>query len=56
MAQMNEATAVAKVVVINAFAAIPFAASALPALNPSQPTQSNPVPNSTANKPGPKVR
>src|SRR5204863_790309 len=44
MAHVNEATAVASVVVINAFAAIPSGASALPALKPYQPTQSNPVP------------
>src|SRR6266571_5644489 len=44
MAQVNEATAVASVVVMNAFAAIPSAARALPALNPYQPTQSKPVP------------
>ena len=43
-AQVNEATAVASVVVMNAFAAIPSGASALPALKPYQPTQSNPVP------------
>ena len=44
MAQVNEATAVASVVAINAFAAMPSGASALPALKPYQPTQSNPVP------------
>src|SRR5213078_818673 len=44
IAQLNEATAVARVVVINAFAAIPSGASALPALKPYQPTQSKPVP------------
>src|SRR5512141_2302460 len=44
MAQVNEATAVASVVVMNAFAAIPSAATALPALNPYHPTQSIPVP------------
>src|SRR5947207_9990134 len=44
IAQANEATAVARGVVINAFAAIPSGASALPALKPYQPTQSNPVP------------
>src|SRR5438094_2407821 len=44
IAQVNEATAVASVVVMNAFAAIPSGASALPALKPYQPTQSNPVP------------
>src|SRR5437763_16553549 len=44
MAQVNEATAVASVVLINAFAAIPSDARALPALKPYQPTQSKPVP------------
>src|ERR1041384_5892629 len=44
MAQTNDATAVARVVVVNAFAAIVSAATALPALNPYQPTQSMPVP------------
>src|SRR6201993_1168100 len=44
MAQVNEATAVASVVLVNAFAAIPSGASALPALKPYQPTQSKPVP------------
>src|ERR1700740_427723 len=44
MAHVNEATAVASVVLMNAFAAIPSAARALPALNPYQPTQSKPVP------------
>src|SRR5882757_10534946 len=42
--QTNEATAVASVVVVKAFAAIPSAATALPALKPYQPTQSMPVP------------
>src|SRR5437879_5633290 len=42
--QVKEATAVASVVVVNALAAIPSAATALPALNPYQPTQSMPVP------------
>src|SRR5204863_8162828 len=42
--QTNEATAVAKVVVVNAFAAITSAATALPALKPYQPTHSIPVP------------
>src|SRR5438105_15914923 len=42
--QTNEATAVAMVVVVNALAATPSAATALPALNPYQPTQSMPVP------------
>src|SRR5689334_5695580 len=44
IAQTNEATAVAMVVVMNAFAATPSAAAALPALKPYQPTQSMPVP------------
>src|SRR5882672_3743497 len=43
-AQTNEATAVASVVVVTALAATPSAATALPALNPYQPTQSMPVP------------
>src|SRR5678815_1966157 len=42
--QTTEATAVARVVAMNALAAIPSAATALPALNPYQPTQSIPVP------------
>src|SRR6266496_6032370 len=42
--QTKEATAVAIVVVVKAFAAMPSAATALPALNPYQPTQSIPVP------------
>src|SRR4026208_2383695 len=41
---VNPATAAERVVVINAFAAMPSAATALPALNPYQPTQSMPVP------------
>src|SRR5213075_3489059 len=44
IAHVNEATAVASVVVVNAFAAIPSGASALPALKPYHPTQSKPVP------------
>src|SRR4051812_3792164 len=40
----NEATAVAIVVVMNAFAATPSAATALPALKPYQPTHNMPVP------------
>src|SRR4029453_9939140 len=44
IAQVNEATAVASVVLMNAFAAIPSGASALPALKPYHPTQSRPVP------------
>src|SRR5437867_7250205 len=44
IAHVNEATAVASVVVVNAFAAIPSGASALPALKPYHPTQSRPVP------------
>src|SRR6266496_1514598 len=43
MAHVNDATAVASVVLMNAFAAIPSGARALPALNPYQPTQSKPV-------------
>src|SRR5208283_2430879 len=41
---VNEAIAVAIVVVVNAFAAITSAPTALPALNPYQPTHSMPVP------------
>src|SRR5438876_12171837 len=44
IAQVNDATAVASVVVVKALAAIPSAPSALPALKPYQPTQSIPVP------------
>src|SRR5436190_14985769 len=44
MAHVNEATAVASIVLVNAFAAIPSGASALPALKPYHPTQSKPVP------------
>src|SRR6266404_7910426 len=44
IAQVNEATAVARVVLMNAFAAIPSGARALPALKPYQPTHSKPVP------------
>src|SRR5688500_3597118 len=44
IAQTKDATAVARVVVAKALAAIPSAATALPALNPYQPTQSIPVP------------
>ena len=44
MAQVNEATAVARVVVVKALAATPSAATAEPALKPYQPTQSIPVP------------
>src|SRR5438876_2187181 len=44
MGQTNDAIAVASVVVVNALAAIPSAATALPALNPYHPTQSMPVP------------
>src|SRR3989449_71290 len=40
----NEATAVARVVVVKALAAMTSAATALPALKPYQPTQSIPVP------------
>src|SRR5499427_5318772 len=42
--QTKEATAVASVVVVKALAAIPSAATALPALNPYHPTHSMPVP------------
>src|SRR5215467_7726564 len=42
--QTNDATAVASVVVVKAFAATTSAATALPALKPYQPTQSIPVP------------
>src|SRR5437762_10097584 len=42
--QTKEATAVARVVVVNALAATESAATALPALKPYQPTQSMPVP------------
>src|SRR5258705_12042391 len=42
--QTKEATAVARVVVMNAFAATVSAATALPALKPYHPTQSIPVP------------
>src|SRR6185295_15765106 len=44
IAQTNDATAVAMVVVMNALAATPSAATAEPALKPYQPTQSIPVP------------
>src|ERR1051326_7526827 len=44
IAHVNEATAVASVVLVNAFAAIASGARALPALKPYQPTQSRPVP------------
>src|SRR4051812_20820219 len=43
-AHVNEATAVASVVVVKALAAMPSAATAEPALKPYQPTQSMPVP------------
>src|ERR1700722_14641564 len=43
-AQVKEPTAVAKVVAMKAFAEMTSAATALPALNPYQPTQSIPVP------------
>ena len=42
--QTKEATAVAIVVVVKALAAITSAATALPELNPYQPTHSMPVP------------
>src|SRR5882724_1007567 len=44
IAQVKDAIAVASVVVVNAFAAMPSAPSALPALKPYQPTQSIPAP------------
>src|SRR5439155_12894697 len=44
IAHTNEATAVASVVVVNAFAAITSAATAEPALKPYQPTHNIPVP------------
>src|SRR2546430_63803 len=44
MAQANEPTAVAIVVVMNAFAAMTSEATAEPALNPYHPTHSIPVP------------
>src|SRR5512139_2815600 len=44
IAQTNDAIAAARVVVTNAFAAIPSEATALPALKPYQPTHSIPVP------------
>jgi hypothetical protein len=40
----NDATAVAMVVVMKALAAMPSAATALPALKPYQPTHNMPVP------------
>ncbi len=43
-AQAKPAVAVARVVVVKALAATPSAATAEPALNPYQPTQSMPVP------------
>src|SRR5207247_512221 len=43
-AHVNEATAVASVVVVNALAATTSAATAEPALKPYHPTQSMPVP------------
>src|SRR5260370_29001364 len=42
--QTNDATAVARVVVVNALAAMTSAPTALPALNPYQPTHNIPVP------------
>ncbi len=42
--QVKPATAAESVVVMNALAAMPSAATALPALNPYQPTHSIPVP------------
>src|SRR5438094_10485063 len=49
MAHVNEATAVASVVVVNAVAAIPSGARALPALKPYHTTQSKPVPTMQSN-------
>src|SRR5437660_7295769 len=48
--QTKEATAVANVVVVKALAAIPSAATALPALKPYQPTHSIPVPTIQSTK------
>src|SRR6185436_8289606 len=48
--QTKLATAVAIVVVVNALAATPSAATAEPALNPYQPTQSIPVPTMHSTK------
>src|SRR2546429_9745534 len=42
--QTNDATAVARVVVVKALAAMPSAPTALPALKPYHPTHSMPVP------------
>src|SRR5688572_26411035 len=42
----TSAPAGASIVVVNARAAMPFAPSALPALNPNQPNQSRPAPSS----------
>src|SRR5437764_5587155 len=42
--QTKDATAVARVVVVKALAAMPSAATALPALKPYQPTHNMPVP------------
>src|SRR3954469_9049998 len=44
--QTTSVAAGASIVVVNASAAIPLAASALPALNPNQPNQSTPAPSS----------
>src|SRR6188768_1671066 len=44
--QTTSVAAGASIVVVNARAAIPFAASALPALKPNQPNQSTPAPSS----------
>ena len=46
-AQLNPAEAAAVLVTTKAFTAKPFAASALPALNPNQPNHNKPVPNTT---------
>src|SRR5512134_2946585 len=48
--QTNDATAVAIVVVRKALAATPSAATALPALNPYQPTHSMPVPTAVSTR------
>src|SRR6266487_1231758 len=48
--QTKDATAVASVVVVKALAAIPSAATALPALKPYQPTHNIPVPTMVRTK------
>src|SRR5258705_12468411 len=47
-AHVTRAAAAAVLVLTNASAARPFAASAEPALKPNQPNQSNPAPSSTS--------